>query len=109
MLRVIVGIVGAIIIYFFVGTGLIDGDLVPDTTKLSFQPALIDSTTDPKTGVTTLFGRPTLAAMVPTQNLALLIIWSFLAGFSERLVPNLLTTTSERIEERARQGRPGPN
>ena len=104
LLRVIVGIVGAIIVYFFVGTGLVEGDLVPKITRLSFQPAVLDP--NGQKGVLTLFGRLTLTAMVPTKDFALLVIWSFLAGFSERLVPNLLSTTSERIEERYKQQTP---
>lgn len=106
LLRIVVGIVGSIIIYFFIGSGLIDGPLVPDIRKLSFEPVILDGAKVPPVGVSTLFGKLTTTAMVPTRDLALLIIWSFLAGFSERLVPNLLTSTSDRIEERYKQGTP---
>jgi hypothetical protein len=36
--------------------------------------------------------------MVPGKDFALLIVWSFLAGFSEQLVPNLLNDTAGRID-----------
>ncbi len=36
--------------------------------------------------------------MVPGKDFALLIVWSFLAGFSEVLVPNLLQDTAKRVD-----------
>ncbi len=36
------------------------------------------------------------ALRVPNKHLALLIIWSFLAGYSQTLVPSLLTRTEAR-------------
>ncbi|MCX5515922.1 hypothetical protein [Kaistia algarum] len=52
-------------------------------------------------GITTVLGILTPNALVPSRDLALLIIWAILAGFSERLVPNLLTSTTRQIEARA--------
>jgi hypothetical protein len=41
-----------------------------------------------------------LSILAPTEDLAKLLVWSFLAGFSERLIPDTL----ERVETHARDG-----
>jgi hypothetical protein len=67
--RVLIGICAGIVVFFFIRSGLLTGPLVPDLLV--------------KTGETyDLF-----------QVMALLVVWSFLAGFSEKLVPELLFKT----------------
>ncbi len=55
----------------------------------------------------------TLDATHAPKALALLIIWCFIAGFSERLVPGILEKTEGRVESAApvepHRFRPGPN
>jgi hypothetical protein len=152
VLHVLIGTVGAMIIYFFTASGLLSGNLVPDVRKLTFVAAssddavgpLCDLSMDPSgcaataaaiagptgkpaeivkppdaigptqtaaspgasasdgakppNGITTVLGLRTRAALVPSRDLALLIIWALIAGFSERLVPNLLNSAESRIE-----------
>ena len=37
--------------------------------------------------------------MLDEKNLAILVVWMFLAGFSEKLVPNLLKRTEQRLKD----------
>jgi hypothetical protein len=75
-----VGLGAAAILYFFFRSGLLGGNLWPDLGKLDFDP----------------FGS-TAVALVPNQHWCLLIIWCFIAGFSETFVPNILTQTETRL------------
>jgi hypothetical protein len=95
ILRIMVGTVGAIIIYFFVGSGLIEGNFVPNIRELTYAPALVE-----KNEIQTFLGTQTGTAMVPAVNMCLLIVWAFIAGFSEQLVPSLLDETARRVQTR---------
>lgn len=79
MVRSSVGLGGAAILYFFFRSGLLGGNLWPDLSKLSYEPL-----TNAARG------------LVPNQHWCLLVIWCFLGGFSETLVPNILTRTEEK-------------
>jgi hypothetical protein len=74
-----VGVTGALFAYFFFLSGIMGGSLLPDFDKMTVE------------------GRSGLP--VPNTQLALLAVWSFLAGFSERLVPNILQKTETRLME----------
>lgn len=76
LLRGLVGVGAATIFYFFFNSGLLEGNLWPELAQIGF-----DSLTD------------SAPRVVPNQHLCLLVIWCFLAGFSETLVPNLLAST----------------
>jgi hypothetical protein len=78
LVRGCVGLGGAVIIYFFFESGLLEGNLWPDLNDLGFRE--ISGTT---------------AKYVPNQNVCLLVIWCFLAGFSETLVPAVLEKTEK--------------
>jgi hypothetical protein len=43
--------------------------------------------------------------ILPSQHLSLLIVWCFLAGFSERLVPNILASTEKTLSDAAQKGK----
>jgi hypothetical protein len=73
-IRLTIGVVGALIFYFLVVAGLVGGELFPKTA------------TAPK-GFDVQFAK--------------LVFWSFLAGFSERLVPSTL----ERLDTQAQQAK----
>ena len=79
IVRGFVGLGGAILLYFFFESGLLEGDLWPDVTRL--ETVITASSSN----ITTL-----------DKDWCLLIIWSFLAGFSENLVPTLLQKTEAK-------------
>mgnify|MGYP001627905873 CR=1 FL=1 len=73
-------IFGCILVLMFLG-GFIAGDLFPALTQsgLGFRDIF--------------FG------MTHVSNVAKLIVWAFVAGFSERLIPNLLNKLAAQIKE----------
>ena len=71
--RGVVGIGAAFIFYYFLRGELITGTFFPDLTI------------DPAVGLT-------------FKNYSLLIVWSFVAGFSEKLVPNMVAQAAEKAE-----------
>ena len=86
--RALIGTGAGCVLYFFLRSGLLGGSAFPQLTT-------IDS------------------ADVARKDLALLIIWCFIAGFSEKLVPSILEKTESRAGSTAPAGsdrfRPGPN
>jgi hypothetical protein len=79
-----VGVCGAALLYFFLHSGIITGALIPDVSKMS-----VDLSREP-------LEYPRL--LIANKDLALLIIWGFFAGFSERLIPSILATTEKKLE-----------
>lgn len=95
VLRMLVGAGGAAIIYFFFETGLIEGVAIPDLQQLAFNlVAVPDGFATPGVPATDVDGMKKEAVFgmwVPNTEVSLLVVWSFLAGFSETLVPRVLT------------------
>jgi hypothetical protein len=79
LVRCSFGVGAAAILYFFFESGLLQGSLWPDIEDLKFK---VSST-----------GK---IARVANNNWCLLVIWSFLAGFSENFVPTILIRTEAR-------------
>ncbi len=88
LLRLGVGAGAAVILYFAVRSGLLEGNLWPDLTAIGFAAAK-------KTEADFA-----LNAFVPNTHLAALMVWSFVAGFSEKLVPNILNRLEKRSGSR---------
>lgn len=75
-LRMIFGVFGSIILYFAIYGKLLGGDVFPDPAKLE-----------------------TLSYGAPDSDFAKLVIWSFLGGFSERLIPDFLQRTEAQASK----------
>jgi hypothetical protein len=89
ILRGIVGMTGAAVVYFFLHAKLISGELFPDFQAVGLQ----------QSGPTSADAATSLAMRLifPNAQLALVVVWSFLAGFSERLVPSILKSTETTL------------
>lgn len=74
-----VGLGAGVILYFFFDTGLLVDDLWPRLEELGFNPVVNYKGLE-----------------VPNEDLCLLVIWCFLAGFSENLVPGMLQKTEQK-------------
>jgi len=90
--RCIVGVGAASILYFFFKSGLLEGSLWPNLQQLGF--VLVSRSYED--GGTTYELVDAGRKVVPNADLALLVVWSFLAGWSQTLVPNLLLATEGR-------------
>jgi len=97
--RPLIGVGAACILYFFLVSGLLGGAAFPNLKHDS------ESTSQNAT-----------AAPAPIQSsrsgLALLVVWCFIAGFSERFVPALLAKTESRVTDQSslasERFKPGP-
>lgn len=69
------GLGAAAILYFFFNSGLLEGSLWPKLGEITFS------------------------SPIPSRSMCLLVIWSFIAGFSENFVPNILVKTEQRSDK----------
>ena len=114
--RVLIGAGGACILYFFFVSGLVSGAAFPDLKGAhavqiaSAQQAVSSPQLAPSAqlapGAQVAASPPAAAepqTPPPTNNqpleaFALLVVWCFLAGFSERLIPGLLAKTEGKLD-----------
>ena len=139
LLRLGIGGVAAMILYFFFEAGMLAGDLVPNLRELGY--ASTGATDEAVAALNLAFERASAAgvdkvralfddpeareflltntfaqlqddsreasrvllggaagALVPNAELCKLLVWSFAAGFSEKLVASILGTVQERSE-----------
>ena len=114
--RVLIGAGGACILYFFFVSGLVSGAAFPDLKGArAVQIASAQQAASgplPAPGAQPAPGAPAAASPpaatepptpAPTNNqpleaFALLVVWCFLAGFSERLIPGLLAKTEGKLD-----------
>jgi hypothetical protein len=85
LLRAGVGMCGALILYYFLVSGLIDGSVFPHIERFGINLVVVEPP-----GVHMAFA-------TPSKDFALLTVWCFLAGFSELLVPGLLAKTERQL------------
>jgi hypothetical protein len=91
-LRAGVGVCGAIIVYIFLRSGIASGAIFPDFNLIKIDLIVVDTK-----------GLNSMAFAIPSKDLALLTFWSFLAGFSETLVGNVLKSSEQQLTEAASQ------
>jgi len=82
--RVVIGMGAGLIFYYFLQSGLIEGAILPTPFSGSAMPPSEPSASS--------------SQVLEYRDLALVIIFSVLSGFSESLVPNLLSKTEKQIE-----------
>ena len=79
LFRLGVGIGAAMILYFIFDAKVLgDGSLTPSLTAVGFDGAEKDP------------GSVAIGALSPNKDLSLLMLWCFIAGFSEVMVPSIL-------------------
>ncbi|MEM0945297.1 MAG: hypothetical protein AAGI70_15275, partial [Pseudomonadota bacterium] len=88
--RVAIGAGAATVLYFIFQADLIQGAVFPKLSELGF--ATIQ-------GKTSNYG-----FHVPNQQLSALLVWSFLAGFSETLVPAFLEGIQKNAQSKKSNG-----
>ena len=88
--RVCIGAGGALVLLFFMVSGVLSGTVFPD-----FGPGETDA------------GPAATVALVDTKRLVLLVLWCFIAGFSEKLVPGLLADSERRARAPSAERQPG--
>jgi hypothetical protein len=88
-LRGMVGMSGATVVYFFLQSNVIGGELFPDFEEIAFFDTKVSKADPDKTIL--------LRLVFPNAQLALLVVWSFLSGFSERLIPSILQSAESSL------------
>jgi len=95
LLRAGVGVCGALVMFFFFKSGLINGALFPKFENMAMEWISVPD--------------GSMSFVVPSKDLALVTVWCFLAGFSESLVPSILTGTERQLSEGAASTKSGPS
>ena len=93
--RPLVGAGAACILYFFLVSGLLGGSMFPRLGEEGSRPVpTAAAATAPEGSPTSPLAS---ATRLTARDLALLVVWCFIAGFSEQLVPTLITRTENRL------------
>lgn len=99
LLRAGVGVCGALIVYFFLRSGIAEGALFPKFDEIRIE--MVDVISN---GVVPAIK---MSFVMPSKSLALLTFWCFLAGFSETLVSSILKGTERQVTQATASGRGG--
>lgn len=89
--RALIGGGAAAIFYFFFLSGLVSGPIFPTLTAA-------EGGDGGSLAAVTAACPGDMAGCLPMRQFALLVVWCFLAGFSEKLVPSLLARTEQRAD-----------
>lgn len=98
--RLLVGMMGAMVFYFLMRSGIVGGTIFPKLSDVSLSTVSVLQEANGDTTVASSKPEASgLTILLPSTELAKLLVWSFLAGFSERLVRNTLDTTVAKAEQ----------
>ncbi|WP_461209500.1 hypothetical protein [Desulfocurvus sp. DL9XJH121] len=90
--RILIGLCAALVLYFMLQAELVTGDILPQIATLMSKVHVYKDSMD------TDYSTAIKAAQdIWMKNLSLVVVYCFLAGFSEKLVPNLLTRVEKRV------------
>lgn len=115
--RVLIGAGGASVLYFFFVSGMVTGPAFPDLKSeaqkyAAGRPGLASAPQVPgaagAASAPIAPGPQPVATQPPLEVFALLVVWCFIAGFSERLIPGLLAKTEAKIDTTGPQDRYRP-
>lgn len=81
MLRIGIGAIGSVIVYFAVRAGIIESVFLPDLEKIGFTVV---------NAATRISEDLVVPIRVPNIDLCQLVVWSVVAGFFEKIVPTIL-------------------
>lgn len=101
--RPLIGVGAACILYFFLVSELLGGAAFPELKPKANQSVVAQAGGEQAAPAAS---GAQVSRQISKKDLALLIVWCFIAGFSERLVPALLAKTEARV---VGQARPDPD
>ncbi|MBT9290137.1 hypothetical protein [Prosthecodimorpha staleyi] len=92
--KLLIGGLGAVVVYFFLRSEIVTGLIAPKFADLGFWVQTARKTSD---GFTVLPEQ----MLIPSAELAKLAVWSLIAGTSESFVPSVLRETEQKLSARA--------
>lgn len=87
-LRALYGAIGAVVLYFFLRSGIISGHIFPNFA-----------------GSGTAASNANFGELASKADFGKLLVWSFIAGFSERLIPDTLERTESQADQSDKNGK----
>ncbi len=109
--RSVIGAGAGLIMFYLLQSGLMEGVLFPAFIQTTDELKQLTASLADVSQATSLSTESTLqlgGLAQPFQDLSLLIIWCMLAGFSEKLIPDLLEKTESQTKANAGTERSNP-
>jgi hypothetical protein len=94
----VLGVVFSVLLYLLFAGGLLQGALFPDVASLTPTPPTKNAPLTPEAAKNAPLTPEATKNAPLTTDYAKLLVWSFIAGFAERLVPNRLEQLAKESE-----------